>query len=76
MHWCLLLKEYSPAIKYIKGERNAVADTLSRLNLHPQEPSIVLQELFGINEDNFNLPPQASHCNSRPLNVLNNRTTT
>ena len=59
MRWRLLLEEYGPTIKYIKGERNVVADALSRLNLHPQEPSNVLQELFGINEDNFELPPEA-----------------
>ena len=32
MHWHLLLEEYVPTFKYIKGEQNEVADALGR---HP-----------------------------------------
>ena len=32
--WRLILEEYSPEIEYIKGEKNIVADPLSRLPLN------------------------------------------
>ena len=59
MRWRLLLEEYGPTIKYIKGERNVVADALSRLDLHPQPSSNLLQELFGVEDDAADLPPGA-----------------
>ena len=31
MRWRLFIEEYSPDLRYIKGEHNVVADTLSRL---------------------------------------------
>ena len=34
MRWMLLLEEYGPEIKYIKGPKNVVADALSRLSNH------------------------------------------
>src|SRR5210317_1941473 len=33
MRWRLFIEEYSPDLKYRKGEKNIVADALSRLNL-------------------------------------------
>jgi hypothetical protein len=33
MRWRLLLEEYGPEIKYLKGSKNIVADALSRLNI-------------------------------------------
>ena len=38
MRWRLLLEEYGPEIEYIKGPKNVVADTLSRL---PKQGDIV-----------------------------------
>ena len=32
MRWRLYLEEYSPEIRYIKGENNGVADAMSRLS--------------------------------------------
>ena len=32
MRWMLLLEEYGPEIKYIKGPKNVVADALSSLS--------------------------------------------
>ena len=32
MRWRLILKEYGPELRYIKGEANVVADALSRLD--------------------------------------------
>ena len=31
MRWRLILEEFSPELKYIKGENNVVSDALSRL---------------------------------------------
>src|SRR6476660_5576078 len=39
MKWRLYIKEYSPDLQYIKGEKNVVADALSRLNME-EEPSL------------------------------------
>ena len=33
MRWRLILEEYGPELKYIKGENNVVADALSRLSI-------------------------------------------
>ena len=39
MRWRLVLEEYGPELKYIKGEDNIVADALSRLDLkEPEAP--------------------------------------
>ena len=39
MRWRLYIKEYSPNLQYIKGEKNVVADALSRLDME-EEPSL------------------------------------
>ena len=33
MRWRLILEEYNPELRYIKGENNIVADALSRLDM-------------------------------------------
>ena len=33
MYWRIILKEFGPELKYIKGENNVVADALSRLEM-------------------------------------------
>ena len=33
MQWRLYIEEYSPDLKYIKGEKNVVTDALSRLDM-------------------------------------------
>ncbi len=43
MRWRLVLEEYGPELRYIKGEDNIVADALSRLDL--QEP-VTKDEIF------------------------------
>ena len=51
--WRLVLEEYGPEIRYIKGEKNIAADALSRLPLQDD----VKEELF--NDFSEDLPPDA-----------------
>ena len=38
MRWQLILEEYGPELRYIKGEANVVADALSRLDMLADHP--------------------------------------
>ncbi len=59
MRWRLLLEEYSPEIIYIKGERNIVADALSRLEYEtPQETPKNLDALMLYNQEIMNTPDE------------------
>ena len=54
-HWKLLLEEYGPQIEYVEGEKNIVADALSRLlkledNVVPSHSMAEFQELYGMDE--------------------------
>ena len=40
MRWRLLVEEFGPKLTYIKGEKNIVADFLSRMRIDPQEFSV------------------------------------
>ena len=37
MRWRLVLEEFGPDLQYIKGERNVVADALSRLEIDDEQ---------------------------------------
>jgi hypothetical protein len=53
MRWCLILEEYGPELRYIKGESNVVADALSRLDMladHPVSQEEVA-EMFAADSD-------------------------
>jgi hypothetical protein len=64
LRWRLLMEEYNPDIRYIKGEDNIVADTLSRLPTtnDPEKPYTMpsrkeLAESFAQDiEDNWSFP--------------------
>ena len=43
MRWRLVLEEYSPELRYIKGEQNIVADALSRLDLLDEKDQVTEQ---------------------------------
>ena len=47
MRWRLILKEFGPGLKYIKGENNAVADALSRLEMSDNQEILNVSELYG-----------------------------
>ena len=50
MRWRLFIEEYSPDLRYIKGEKNIVADALSRLDIDtnntPVEESFYTDEIM------------------------------
>ena len=50
MHWHLILKEFGPELKYIKGENNVVADALSRLKMSDKQEIFNISELYGYND--------------------------
>ena len=42
MKWHLILEEYGPDLQHLKGDKNAAADALSRLNLLPlHKPDVI-----------------------------------
>jgi hypothetical protein len=50
MRWRLVLEEYGPELRYIKGEHNIVADALSRLDLDDSIPLADIKESFSMAE--------------------------
>ena len=57
MRWCLILEEFGPELKYIKGENNVVADALSRLEMSDNQDIFDISELYGY--DDKDLPDSA-----------------
>ena len=60
MRWRLVLEEYGPELRYIKGEHNIVADALSRLDMvpEPREQGEQMNDdeiatLFAADEDDY-----------------------
>jgi transposase InsO family protein len=58
LRWRLILEEYGPELIYIQGEKNIVADALSRLDFDDSAPSqnedanpVYLAEAFGLDEE-------------------------
>ena len=46
MRWRLILEEFGPELKYIKGENNVVVDALSRLEKSPNQEILNISELY------------------------------
>jgi hypothetical protein len=49
----LILEEYGPVLEYIKGERNVVADALSRLDIENYREIFNISECFGFDDDDL-----------------------
>ena len=47
MRWRLITKEFGPELKYIKGEKNIVADALFRLERSDNQKILNISELYG-----------------------------
>ena len=47
MRWRLILEEFGPELKYIKGENNVVADALSRLEFIDNQDILNISYLYG-----------------------------
>ena len=61
MRWRLLLEEYGPEIKYIKGKANSVAGSLSRLDISGSRLSLdELEECFGPTQSDDDLFPMST----------------
>ena len=57
MRWRLILEEFGPELKYIKGENNFIADALSRLEMSDNQDILNISELYGY--DDKDLPDSA-----------------
>ena len=66
MRWQLLIEEFGPTIKYIKGTKNIIADVLSRLDL-VSSPSNVLNmvDCYGLDKDAFPITYQLINCEQK-----------
>ena len=47
MRWRLILEEFGPELKYIKGENNVVADNLSCIEMSDNQEILNISELSG-----------------------------
>ena len=47
MRWCLILEEFGPEPRYIKGENNAVANSLSIFDMSDNQDILIISELYG-----------------------------
>ena len=67
MRWRLLVEEFGPKLTYIKGERNIVADFLSRMKLTEEDFSV---DAFATNpEVDFPKECPLSYAEIRKRNV-------
>ena len=53
MRWRLIIKEFGPELKYIKGENNVVADALSCLGKIPNQEILNISELYGYDDEDL-----------------------
>ena len=57
MRWRLILEEFGPESKYIKGENNVVADALSCLKMSDNQEILNISEIYCY--DDKDLPDSA-----------------
>ena len=53
MRWRLILEEYGPDLRYIQGEKNVVADALSRLEMTEDNPAQLLNQMDIVQPKDF-----------------------
>ena len=53
MRWRLILEEFGPELKYIKGENNVVADALSLLEKNDNKEILNISELYGYDDEDM-----------------------
>jgi hypothetical protein len=75
MRWRLVLEEYGPELEYIKGERNVVADALSRLDIEDDREIFNISECFGFDDDDDDLPDSAFPVRYRDIAKAQKATT-
>ena len=46
MCWCLILEEFGPELKYIKGKKNVVADSLYHLDMSDNQDILNISDLY------------------------------
>ena len=47
MRWRLILKEFGPELKYVKGEHIVIANALSSLEMSDNKEIFNISELYG-----------------------------
>ena len=70
MRWRLILEEFGPELRYIKGENNVVADALSRLEMTPDKISpepAEMAENFALEEED--LPKEAYPLSYKKIQI-------
>ena len=53
MCWHLILEEFGPELKYIKGENNVVANSLSRLDMNNNPDILNISEIYGYDDEDL-----------------------
>ena len=53
MRWRLILEEFGPELKYIKGEKNVVANALSRLEKSENQEILNISEIYGYDDEDL-----------------------
>ena len=72
MRWWLLIEEFGPTIKYIKGPKNIVAEALSRLNLVSLPSDLQdIADCYGLDKDD--LPSDAFPITYQLINHKQNK---
>ena len=68
MRWCLILKEFGPELKYIKGENNVVADALSCLEMSDNQEILNIYDFYGYDDDD--VPDSADPIHYRDISKI------
>ena len=53
MRWRLIIEDFGPELKYIKGENNVVADALSRLEMSGNQEILNISEIYGYDDEDL-----------------------